>query len=55
MVYWSTTYQITLGNKTQTGLETYFKWNFKKLIQATFDFQLIHNGDHIEPIIGVRI
>jgi hypothetical protein len=49
-----TDYQISLDSKTQTGIETYFRWNFKKLIQATFDFQLINTGNRIEPIIGAR-
>ena len=49
-----TDYQISLDRKTQTGIETYFRWNFKKLIQATFDFQLINTGNRIEPIIGAR-
>lgn len=48
-------YQIGLGMKTQTGIETYFKWNFKKLLQAAFDFQLIYTGEQVEPIIGLRL
>jgi len=48
-------YQVNLGMKTQTGIETYFKWNFKKLIQAAFDFQVIHTGEKVEPIIGARL
>ena len=47
-------YQISLGSKTQTGIETYFKYNFKPLIQAAFDFQLINTGTNFVPIIGVR-
>jgi len=47
-------YQITLGSKTQTGIETYIKYNFKRLIQAAFDFQLINIGTNFVPIIGVR-
>ncbi len=49
-----TDYQVSIGSNTQTGIETYFRWNFKKLIQAAFDFQLIHTGVHLEPIIGAR-
>ena len=48
-------YQVSLGSKTQYGIETYFKYNFKPLIQAAFDFQLINTGNRFEPIIGVRI
>ena len=47
-------YQISLGSKTQTGIETYFKYNFKPLIQAAFDFQLINTGNDFVPIIGAR-
>ncbi len=47
-------YQMSLGSKTQTGIETYFKWNFKPSIQAAFDFQLINTGNDFVPIIGAR-
>ena len=41
--------------KTQSGIEMYFKWNFKKLIQAAFDFQLIYTGEKVEPIIVAKL
>ncbi len=47
-------YQMSLGSKTQSGIETYFKYNFKPLIQAAFDFQLINTGNDFVPIIGAR-
>ncbi len=47
-------YQVSLGSKTQHGIETYFKWNFKPLIQAAFDFQLVNTGNEFVPIIGAR-
>ncbi len=47
-------YQVSLGKKTQSGIETYFKWTFTELIHAAFDFQLIHTGNGFEPIIGAR-
>jgi len=50
-----TDYQVSIGSRTQTGIETYFKMNFKKLIQAAFDLQLISTGKNLEPIIGIRL
>ena len=48
-------YLIDMEKKAQYGLETYFKWNFKELLHAAFDFQLINTGTRFEPIIGIRI
>ncbi len=45
---------MSIGSKTQSGIETYFKWNFKPSIQAAFDFQLINTGNDFVPIIGAR-
>ena len=47
-------YQVSLGSNTQYGIETYFKYNFKPLIQAAFDFQLVNTGNAFVPIIGAR-